>query len=127
MDHDTLSVIDQAAIIGELEHIRRHAIRSAHSAEKDEDKFYYLVLAKEAQTARRQFQSKYFPTSTLDWCLVKAACSLKQMVYETMEEDTETLDSIEQLADRILSHATGKDLSGCETCEKDMKGAGEEA
>ena len=125
MDHKTLSVIDQAAIIGELEHIRRHAIRSAHSTDNDDDEFTYLVIAKEAQTARRRFQEEHLPTSSLDWCLVKAACTLKQLAYETMEEDVETLDYLEQLADKILSTATGKDLSGCEACKEDMEAVDE--
>lgn len=119
MDHQKLSTLDKITLIGELQHIRAHALRSSKVAEKDEDKFFYQVIASQAQEARRAYMAKHFQLDEKDWCLVKAAATLKQLNYELAHGDETEFAELENLADSILSHATGEDLTGCESCAKD--------
>lgn len=110
--------MDNVAIIGELEHIRRHAKRSAKVTEKEEDKLFYEVTAERAKELRRSYQKQYLNCTEKDWCLVKAAASIKQLFYE-VSCDYDYLNDAEILADSILSHAFNQDLTGCESCQSD--------
>ena len=64
--------------------------------------------------------AKNFPDiSDQDWCLCKAAASLRQLAYETANADIETLKEIDTLVDDIWEAATGEDLSDCVACKDD--------
>lgn len=120
MDYDKLNVTDSLALVGELEHTRRHLLRSAQYAD-EEDQVFYLVLAKQCQEARRKYMEKNFPVDTKLWCLVKCAATLRQLTYETTTKDLEFLKEIDSIVDEIMEKATGKDLSECEACKQDSK------
>ena len=120
MDYDKLNVTDSLALVGELEHTRRHLLRSAQYAD-EEDQVFYLVLAKQCQEARRKFMEKNFPVDTKLWCLVKCAATLRQLTYETATKDLEFLKEIDSIVDEIMEKATGKDLSECESCTSDRE------
>lgn len=120
MDYDKLNVTDSLALIGELEHTRRHLLRSAQYADED-DQIFYLVLAKQCQEARRTYMEKNFPVDTKLWCLVKCAATLRQISYETATKDVEMIKAIDSIVDDIMEKATGKDLSECEACKQDSK------
>lgn len=117
-DHETAGISDQIRLVGELEHIRSHALRSAVVGEGDE--LHYLVLAKQARDLRREFMKKHFPEmDSKDWCLCKSAATLRQIAYEIASEDVDFLRELDQLTDNIWGKALGKDLSGCESCKAD--------
>lgn len=121
-NHDKASIADKIFIVAELEHIRRHALRSATSLYDSENVRHtdYLILAHQARELRREYMAKNFPDiSDQDWCLCKAAASLRQLAYETAEADTETLKEIDNLVDDIWETATGEDLSDCVACRED--------
>lgn len=120
MDYDKLNVTDSLAVVAELEHTRRHLLRSAQYADED-DQVFYLVLAKQCQEARRKFMEKNFPVDTKLWCLVKCAAVLRQLTYETTTKDLEFLKEVDAIVDEIMEKATGKDLSECEACRQDSK------
>lgn len=120
MDYGKLNVTDCLALIGELEHARRHCLRSVQYAD-DDDKIFYLVTAKQCQELRRKYMEKHFPVDTKLWCLVKSAATLRQIAYETMSDDVETLKDIDDIVDGIMEKATGKDLSECESCRQDKE------
>lgn len=120
MDYDKLNVTDSLALVGELEHTRRHLLRSAQYAD-EEDQVFYLVLAKQCQEARRKYMEKNFPVDTKFWCLVKCAAVLRQLTYETTTKDLEFLKEIDSIVDEIMEKATGKDLSECESCRQDKE------
>lgn len=124
MNHDLLSLTDRISLIGELEHIRRHALRSAKVA-KDKDKLFYEVTALQAQKLRREYQAKYLDCDEKDWCLAKSAATLKQLTYE-LALDANDLQDMENLTDNILSHAYNVDLTGCESCSNDQEQASNE-
>lgn len=120
MDYEKLNVTDSLALIGELEHTRRHLLRSAQYADED-DQVFYLVLAKQCQETRRKLMEKNFPVDTKLWCLVKCAATLRQLSYETATKDVEMIKTIDGIVDDIMEKATGKDLSECEACKQDSK------
>ncbi len=120
IDHNKLSILDRIAIIGELEHIRRHAIRSANSSSEEEEKLFYGVIGQKAKRLRRKYQKEYLDCKDRDWCLVKSAATLKQLFYE-VDCEFDCLNEAESLADEILSHAYNTDLSGCESCANDKE------
>lgn len=120
MNHNLLNLTDKLSLIGELEHIRRHAKRSAKVAEESEDKLFYQVIAANAQSLRRDYQAKYLDTPELDWCLVKSAATLKQLAYES-EDDEEFFERLETLTDQIYTHAFKQDMSGCKACAEDKE------
>ena len=123
-NHAKASASDAIRLIGELEHIRSHALRSAtvSLAEDNSEKvFDYTVIAKRAQLLRRDFMRKHFGDIDLkDWCLCKSAACLRQIAYEIFESDVEELSEIDNLVDEIWGKALGKDLSDCEACVADM-------
>lgn len=119
MDHKQLALADKISLLGELEHARHHLLRSAHVAEEQEKKFYYLVKAKQAQDLRRRVQEKWLATDELDWCLIKSSARLKWLNEEVAHDDLELFSELESFADDILGHGLGKDLSGCHSCAED--------
>ena len=117
------NTVDILAMVGELEHARRHALRATvvASNEENEDRaFSYQMFANKAQRLRRELTEQHFPElDEKDWCLVKVAACLRQINYETFTDDTKTLSEIDGLVDEILELATGEDLSGCSACRSD--------
>lgn len=124
-NHDKAGVSDKIALLAELEHIQRHAIRSAVSLynpdESDKlDWVRYATTAKEAKDLRRKLQKEYFnDISDYDWCLCKSAACLRQLAYETFSGDVEKLKEIDDLVDEIWGEALDMDLSDCEACRSD--------
>lgn len=121
-DHDKAGVSDKIAVIAELEHIQRHALRSATVAQGTDDEMFYLILARQAKDLRRDYMGKHFPDiDTKLWCLCKSTACLRQIAYETWAEDAEMLKRIDNIVDDVWSKATGKDLSDCEACASDRE------
>ena len=131
-NHDKASVADKIRLVGELEHARAHALRSAASAleeESDDSDFKrggesvrYLIIAKQAQTLRRDYMRKHFGNlKDTDWCLCKAAACLRQIAYEVCEGDVEELREIDDFVDQIWGDALGMDLSDCVSCVEDRQ------
>ena len=122
-NHGKASVADRLLVIGELEHGRRHCLRSAASVWREEDdseSFQYLLWAKRFQEIRREYMRKHFSDlEESDWCLVKVCASLRQLVYEVCEEDLEELKELEDLVDEITGKALGMDMSDCRACKDD--------
>ena len=122
-DHTKMSISDKIALVAELEHIRRHALRAAASTWKEDDdseSVKYLVLAKRAQTLRREYMANHFPPiKESDWCLCKSAACLRQMLYEVNEGWPEELKEIDDLVDDIWGQALNMDLSDCVACRED--------
>lgn len=123
-NHSKASVSDKINLISELEHIRRHALRAAVSTleERDDDSEFarYLILAKRAQTLRREYMRKHFgELKDPDWCLCKSAACLRQLAYEVCEGDTEELREIDDFVDEIWGEALQMDLSDCAVCKED--------
>lgn len=119
-DHAKAGIGDRIAAVGEMEHARRHAIRSAISAEDEGTSFNFLVLAKQLQDMRRAYMNKHF--GDIDdkyWCLCKSAACLRQIAYEVDGDDIEFLKEVDNLVDNIWGAAVGKDLSDCEACRDD--------
>ena len=120
-DHDRGGLADKIALVGELEHIRRHALRSAvvmAMQEKDEA-IHYLVWAQRAQTARRELMKKMGDIEDPMWCLCKSAACLRQLSYEVAKADQEMLVDIDSLVDDIWGYALNADLSDCAACRDD--------
>lgn len=133
--HDIKLINDKIALIGELEHIRRHALRSYGTAmdklvnEDDPDKreaiedetIHYLLTAATATKHRRKYMERHFHNlSDEDWCLCKSASALRQLLYETeiTGEDIE----LDRFVDEIWGNALDMDLTGCRDCNEDRKG-----
>ena len=124
-DHSKAGVSDKIALISELEHARRHALRAAASAWREEDDSEsnrYLILAKRAQELRREYMRKHFgELKDTDWCLCKTAACLRQLAYEVCESDTIELKEIDDFVDEIWGEALGQDLSDCAACRSDRE------
>ena len=121
-DHETASVSDAIRLVGELEHIRAHALRSATVAEGTDDEMFYLILAQQAKELRRAYMQDHFPDiDSKLWCLCKSAATLRQIAYEIWGEKAGQLKEIDNIVDSIWGKALDKDLSGCESCAKDME------
>lgn len=128
-DHAKASVADKIALLSELEHGRRHALRAAASAWREEDdseSIQYLLWAKRFQEIRREYMKKHFgELKETDWCLFKVSASLRQLAYEVCEGDAEELKEMEDLIDEITGKALGMDMSGCLACKEDEKASAE--
>lgn len=121
IDHKTFATIDILRLLGELEHTRFHAL-FASAVAKDEDAVKYLVLAKDCQDKRRDIQKKYFPNvEEKDWCLVKCASRLLQIMEETASDDMDEIRSVRSIIDSAILITTGEDISGCSNCKFDKK------
>ena len=124
-NHDKAAVADKIRLIGELEHIRAHALRAAASTwEEDDDSesVKYLVIAKRAQSLRRDYMKNHFnDLKDTDWCLCKAAASLRQVLYEVNNGWPEELKELDDFVDEIWGQALGVDLSDCVACREDRQ------
>ena len=122
-DHSKASVADKIALIGELQHGRRHCVRSAAAAwreEDDSDSIQYLLWAQRFQEIRRDYMKKHFgDLKETDWCLLKVCAELRSLVYEVCEGDVEELKELEDLIDEITGKALGMDMSSCLACRDD--------
>lgn len=122
-DHEKASASDAIRLVGELEHIRSHALRSAVVAEGTDDEMFFLVLAQQAKELRREYMQTHFPNiNSKLWCLCKSAATLRQIAYEIWGEKAEQLKQIDNLVDDVWGKAVGKDLSDCEACKEDKNG-----
>lgn len=118
-DHGKAGVSDKIAVIGEMEHLRRHAMRSAISSE-GEEYFNFLVWAKSLKDMRRNYMKTYFgDIDNKYWCMCKSAACLRQLMYEVEDMDINLLKDVDNLVDDIWSTAVGVDLSDCEACRSD--------
>ena len=124
-NHDKASVADKIRLIGELEHIRAHALRSAASVwteEDDSEAVKYLVMAKRAQTLRREYMKNHFnEIKDTDWCLCKSAACLRQVLYEVNNGWPEELKELDDFVDEIWGNALEMDLSDCVACKEDRE------
>ena len=124
-DHAKGSTSDKIALISELEHARRHALRAAASAWREEDdseSTRYLILAKRAQSIRRDYMREHFgELKETDWCLCKSAACLRQLAYEVCEGNVLELKEIDDFVDEIWGEALGQDLSECVACREDKE------
>ena len=124
-NHDKAAVADKIRLIGELEHIRAHALRAAASTwEEDDDSesVKYLVIAKRAQNLRRDYMKNHFnELKDTDWCLCKAAASLRQVLYEVNNGWPEELKELDDFVDDIWGEALDMDLSDCIACKEDRE------
>ena len=122
-DHAKAGTSDRISVVGELEHARRHALRSAivlAIEEKPEESFKFLVWAKQLMDLRRSYMGKHFANiSAKHWCLCKSAACLRQLAYEVEGDDSEFLVAVDNLVDEIWGDALGEDLSDCEACKSD--------
>ena len=122
-DHAKAGVGDRIAAISEMEHLRRHALRSAISSEEGSElAFNCLVWAKQLQDMRREYMRKHF--GEIDdklWCMCKSAACLRQLAYEVDGDDANFLKEVDNLVDDICGTAVNKDLSYCESCRADRE------
>ena len=56
-----------------------------------------------------------------DWCLCKAAATLRQILYEVNDGWPEELKEIDDFVDEIWGSALGMDLSDCVSCKEDRE------
>lgn len=124
-DHKKAEVADKIALIGELEHGRRHALRSANSVFNDDDQDYnwlfYTTKAIQFKRLRREVQQAYFSDiKDTDWCLCKLSASLRQLAYE-IDLDEDILKDIDDLVDEVWGNALNMDLSDCVACAEDKE------
>lgn len=120
MNHEHLALEDTLSLLGELEHQRRHNLRSYYAATDQSDKFFHLTTAARAQRLRRQVQSKLGSIDAEDWCALKSAQAIRQLNYELMSGDEELFNELESFVDSLNSHALKQDMSGCKACKTDM-------
>ena len=122
-DHAKAGVGDRIAAVGEMEHLRRHALRSAVSSEEGSElAFNCRVWAKQLQDMRREYMRKHF--GEIDdklWCMCKSAACLRQLAYEVDGDDANFLKEVDNLVDDIWGTAVNKDLSDCEVCRSDRE------
>ena len=122
-NHEKGGVADRISVIAEMEHARRHAIRSAivlAVEEKAEESFKFLVWAKQLMDMRRAYMGKHFANiDSKHWCLCKSTACLRQLAYEVEGDDSEFLVEVDNLVDQVWGDAIGKDLSDCTVCKED--------
>ena len=116
-----MSLADKLTLVAELEHGRHHCIRTMHSTENEDEKFFHKVMAKRLQDARRKAEKKWADTDELGWCIVKVSTKIKQLNEEVFEDDDELFSEIENIADELLSHHLHEDLTGCKSCREDKE------
>lgn len=119
-NHKQLELSDLLALVGELEHIRRHAIRSAHVTKDGEKKVHYEMAAVKARSIRREIMNSLGEVADEDWCLVKSASAVRQLAYE-VGLSGEAGEDLEKMIDQIYTQAFGQDMSGCKSCIEDRK------
>ena len=126
-DHAKGSTSDKIALVAELEHARAHALRAAVSVWREDDdseSVRYLIIAKRAQTLRREYMQKHFgELKDSDWCLCKAAARIRQLAYEVCEGDSLELKDLDDFVDEVWGQALDTDLSDCVACKDDREAA----
>lgn len=120
-NYDTANVSDGIALIGELEHVRRHALRSAQLSAGTDDEIFYMVTAKRAQELRRRYMRDHFEADEKLHCLGKCTAAVRQLAYETDNGDAEFIHEVDELVDSVWGKITREDLSGCESCRQDKE------
>lgn len=123
--HEKLSITDSIALVGELEHLRRHIIRSVQYMNDEDNKLFWLIQASKIQELRREYMRKYFPVDEKYWCIIKSCATLRQIAYETFNKDVEEITAIDLLIDECLGEVLKTNLSGCEACREDQADAEE--
>lgn len=119
MDYEQKNIVDKIALVGELEHARRHAERSAVVAlVNGEDFVPYLLTAKRAQELRRKIMAG-MNLDDKDHCLCKVGACIRQLAYEVDEGDYELLKELDAFVDDIWGKALNMDLTGCKSCADD--------
>lgn len=120
-NHRSASLSDKITVLGNLEHVRFHALKSAGVKVDDPElESFFQLVAAEAQSMRRDFQRKHFPECPDElWCLGKAIETVRQRAYECDEGDSEFIRRVDNLWSEIWSLISGEDLSGCKSCEED--------
>lgn len=97
-------------------------MRSKEVAWGTDDEVFYQVIANKAKALRRKYMRTYFPDCDDKlWCLGKASASLRQVIYEADEGNTELLKDADDIVDSIWSRISNTDLSDCEACKSDRK------
>lgn len=120
-DYDLANISDGIRLIGALEHIRAHALRSAQLSAGEDDEIFYQVTAKRAQNLRREYMAKHFNAPEKLHCLGKATAELRQIAYETDTGDSDFLHEVDELVDSVWGKITDTDLSGCQACREDKE------
>lgn len=119
-DHKSAALADKLALVGELEHLRRHLLRSAVSKHGEDEEVFFLTMAKRCQTIRRDYMREHFPDISEElWCAVKAASCIRQISYEVWDGNGDALKDIDDLCDEIFTEALGVDMQGCASCRED--------
>ena len=122
-NHKNAQLADRVAWIGEIEHLRRHLLRSAVSVSGTDDEVFYLVMAERCKKYRREYMQKYMNDIPDElWCAVKSASCLRQISYETSNGNDEFLKRIDDLCDEILTKAFKEDMFNCKACAEDREG-----
>lgn len=119
IDHKRLHLEDTLALVGEIEHMRHHNLRSSHATHNTDKEFGHLVSAATSQELRREVQATVGDISDEDWCELKVAQRIRQLNYETMEGNTKLFNELEDLVDSINSRILGQDMSNCHSCRED--------
>lgn len=126
-DHKNAQLADRLSLVSELEHLRRHLLRSSVSVAGTEDEVFYLVMANRCKNIRREYMQKYMGDIPDElWCAVKSASCLRQLSYETNDRDDHLLKDIDDLCDEIFTEAFGEDMFGCAACREDREKEAEE-
>lgn len=120
-DFDKANLSDQITVIGNLEHLYMHLLKSASTLEEDEAVFY-LTLAQMVKEYRREFMREHFPSvEERDWCVLKAVETVRQRVYESANTSHKNLKEINDIWGLITEHIFGVDMSGCSACKEDKE------
>ena len=119
---DDANMADLITVVGELEHLYMHCCKAAAVSEKEEDVLYYMTMADMTKAFRRNFMKRHFPfVDDRDWCIIKAADSIRQRVFESCHTRHEDLEDANNLWAELMQHIFGIDMSGCASCAKDRE------
>lgn len=126
-DFDNANLADQITVIGELEHLYMHALKTA-STLGEEEGFFYMTLAHMTKELRRRFMREHFPdVREEDWCILKAADTIRQRIYECANTSHKDLEEVNNLWALVMEHIFGVDLSACIACKEDKRGSHEDS
>lgn len=118
---DTANLSDQITVVGNLEHLYMHLLKSASTLEENEAVFY-LTLAQMVKEYRREFMREHFPNvGEKDWCVLKAVETVRQRVYESASTSHKDLKETNDIWSLITEHIFGVDMSGCSACKEDKE------
>ena len=119
--HKSANISDKVTVIGNLEHIRYHALKGASVKVEDEElNTFFQTVATMTTDFRRRYMKKHFPDCPEElWCLGKAVETARQRLYEADEGDSEDLNDIDAIWALIWGRISGRDLSACSSCRED--------